>query len=1026
MPIAWGKGNFRRYAGLIFLLVLYTILNLAYNYVIPFSKGPDEYIHYQYISFIAKHHRLPVTLAEKQEAGPRSDWQPLYYFTTGILAGYISLDPPPELKVTWQPATRQLIDLVLPRATLVRSEDERPPYRGVYAVWQMGRWVSLLLGAGTLILTYFIGLNLWPRQPLVATGATALLVFMPRFLFTHAVISDDTMVSFWLALYLLLLTKLIYRPERKPAWFWLGAIVGLSIISKFTAIPALAGALLSLTVMARKQRWGWGRLGQCYGLLVLGIFLTAGWWVGWVWWHFNQVGRLGLISGLIKPLLPGSAADDNPSAARLATLLSGQAVTSLGEAPGASGNYFNWLTNTFVTLWGVTVFGAEPRWPYPYEVIMVLLALLCLLALAGWWRIYRQILGATHFAQVTRPHLDPNKCVAPNSSNFWGRPIWPAFLLHFLLFVPIPLLRFTLSGRLNDSAQGRHLLIPAGSAMAMLLLAGWLAWVRPAWRERVALLASAVMLAWGVGHLGYLWWAYPPPLPVRTTPGPQLEVGHPLRLKFGDALELSGYQTKEANGVLQVDLLWQSLAQAWEDYRTELTLVDSQGQTQLRWLSQPAEGRFPVRAWQPGDQVRDTMFIPLAGTLPGDYTLNLRLLGWDQPLAAETVTLTKLNLASAPQAPFIGLWQRGKLANDAFPTYRYRATIPVTGGGLSSVALIAPDGRTFQPVAETNSLRLFTVDYDWPGGEYRLEVGGQPTPLTLKVDNFSWNFTPPAEMMYLVGANFADQIELLGYDLPTQRVQAGEGVPLVLYWRGLKQMRQDYTMFVQLLDADLQRRGGYDRFPRENYNTYLWVPGEVVDDGLAVPVEANAPDGVYTIRVGWYYQQNRQAESLPLVQNGQTLSETSVVIGPLKVGGAPPGLTIAEFRPQQSLKVNFGEVIGLRGYDLNRDAESLQVTLYWAGLKAVDKNYTVFVHLRDEAGQTITQADHPPAGGQYPTSLWDAGEIISDRFSVPLPPELKPGRYQIILGLYDPHSGVRLPFPDTADNSLRLTEINLP
>ena len=44
----------RRYSGLVLLIAVYAILVLAYSYVIPFSKGPDEYINYQYILFIAK------------------------------------------------------------------------------------------------------------------------------------------------------------------------------------------------------------------------------------------------------------------------------------------------------------------------------------------------------------------------------------------------------------------------------------------------------------------------------------------------------------------------------------------------------------------------------------------------------------------------------------------------------------------------------------------------------------------------------------------------------------------------------------------------------------------------------------------------------------------------------------------------------------------------------------------------------------------------------------------------------------
>jgi hypothetical protein len=632
---------------------------------------------------------------------------------------------------------------------------------------------------------------------------------------------------------------------------------------------------------------------------------------------------------------------------------------------------------------------------------MAVLALLSGLALVGLWRVYRE-----------------------------HKLLWSALMLHLLLFVPIPLVRFTLSGRLNDSAQGRHLLFPAGPALAALLLAGWLAWVRPNWRQRLALSAAALMLAWGVAHLGYLWWAYPPPLPVRTTPSPAMRPEHPTQLKFGDTVELAGYQAKPSDSgmTLQLELLWRSLAQAWEDYQTEITLVDSYGQTQLRWISQPAAGRFPVRAWQPGDVVRDTLFIPLAG-LPADtYTLTLRLLGWDSPLPAahaETVVLTKLDLSAPPSLSQVALWQADKIVKGYVPAYRYRATIPVTLPQPAAVALVGPAEQSFTPLAEAGPLRIFMVDYHWPSGEYRLQLDGRETDLTLKVDNFSRNFTPPPTMAHPVQANFANQIELLGYDLPTRRVQAGSGLPLVLYWRGLTQMREDYTIFVQLLDAALQRRGGYDRLPRENYNTYLWVPGEVVDDGFAVPVAADAPDGVYTVRVGWYRQRYGQAESLPLVQPDQPLPETSVVIGPVKVGGPPAGVVVKAFEPDYPLKVDLGGTIGLRGYDLAQTQDSLQLALYWTSLKVTDSAYTVFVHVRDAAGQTVSQADHPPANGQYPTLLWDAGEVIPDRFSLRLPGELKLDRYQIWVGLYQPDTGARLPIPETADNSLLLTEVTI-
>ncbi|HXW01425.1 MAG TPA: hypothetical protein VEC93_23645, partial [Anaerolineae bacterium] len=648
---------FRNYSGLAGLLVIYLALALAYSYAIPFSKGPDEYINYQYILFIARHHRLPATLSEKQEAGVKADWQPFYHLAAGIAAAPIDLTRPPELKVTWQPPTRQLIDLVLPRATLVRTEDERPPYRGVYALWQTVRWVSLALGAGTLILTYLLCLTLWPDQPALAAGITALLVFMPRFLFTHAVLSDDTMLAFCLSIYLLLLIYLVqhstfnvqssifYPLSTIYSLHWLfiglGLTAGLAIVTKYTAIPAVAGGLLTGAWLARRYRWGW-RAWLRYSALFLGALLLAlSWWLGWVWWHFNQVDSLGPVLGLIRPLLPGATVDDNPTTARLTALFSGQSLADLGEAPGAGGNLLDWARQSFATFWGVTVFGAEPGWPYPYEAILAGLAIFCLAALVGLWQLYRRAAAVE-------------------------RLIWPILALHGLLFLPLPLLRFALSGRLNDAAQGRHLLFPAGPAIVLLLMAGWLVWFPTRWRNRVALLTGGLMLAWGGAHLAYLNWAYPPPLPVRTTPGPQMQLEQPTAINFDDTLLLAGYQTRLAGdgSTLQIELLWQSLAQAWEDYRTEISLVDRQGQPHLRWLSHPADGRFPVRAWQPGDWVRDTLHLPLAGLPPGDYKVQLRLLGWDEtPLSGSDeiiTTLTTVTITNPPQLAEATLWQQGE------------------------------------------------------------------------------------------------------------------------------------------------------------------------------------------------------------------------------------------------------------------------------------------------------------------------------------------------------------------------------
>ena len=87
----------------------------------------------------------------------------------------------------------------------------------------------------------------------------------------------------------------------------------------------------------------------------------------------------------------------------------------------------------------------------------------------------------------------------------------------------------------------------------------------------------------------------------------------------------------------------------------------------------------------------------------------------------------------------------------------------------------------------------------------------------------------------------------------------------------------------------------------------------------------------------------------------------------------------------------------------------LPVTLYWRVLADVTQDYTVFVHVVDEAGQIVAQLDRPPGGGASPTSTWRAGQFLRDTYPVSLPDGLAPGDYHVRAGLYGWPDLARLP-----------------
>jgi hypothetical protein len=130
------------------------------------------------------------------------------------------------------------------------------------------------------------------------------------------------------------------------------------------------------------------------------------------------------------------------------------------------------------------------------------------------------------------------------------------------------------------------------------------------------------------------------------------------------------------------------------------------------------------------------------------------------------------------------------------------------------------------------------------------------------------------------------------------------------------------------------------------------------------------------------------------------------------VGGqvlrAPPTLA------PQPLDVNFGDEIGLQGFALDRTGDTLAVHLVWLARAPMSESYKVVIDVIDDQGKPLARMDSRPQGYASNTNRWIPGQVVSDRFEVPLPPDASPGRYQVYLGLYNEADGQRLPVLDAA------------
>jgi hypothetical protein len=94
--------------------------------------------------------------------------------------------------------------------------------------------------------------------------------------------------------------------------------------------------------------------------------------------------------------------------------------------------------------------------------------------------------------------------------------------------------------------------------------------------------------------------------------------------------------------------------------------------------------------------------------------------------------------------------------------------------------------------------------------------------------------------------------------------------------------------------------------------------------------------------------------------------------------------------------------------------QKLRVVLEWQSLRPIGDNYKVFVQLLDAGLQVRAQGDDKaPLGGSAPTLLWfprwREGTHITDTYILDVPPDLPPGTYPLIVGMYGFSTFKRLP-----------------
>jgi hypothetical protein len=109
-------------------------------------------------------------------------------------------------------------------------------------------------------------------------------------------------------------------------------------------------------------------------------------------------------------------------------------------------------------------------------------------------------------------------------------------------------------------------------------------------------------------------------------PTEPVDTGQPMGAEFGDQIELVGYSTHQAAGVLAVTLYWRCIEPPETNYSVFVHLLDTEYQIVAQHDGQPQGNAYPTSVWDVDEVLADEHPLSLPPDLPaGDYQLRVGL-----------------------------------------------------------------------------------------------------------------------------------------------------------------------------------------------------------------------------------------------------------------------------------------------------------------------------------------------------------------------------------------------------------------
>lgn len=275
------------------------------------------------------------------------------------------------------------------------------------------------------------------------------------------------------------------------------------------------------------------------------------------------------------------------------------------------------------------------------------------------------------------------------------------------------------------------------------------------------------------------------------------------------------------------------------------------------------------------------------------------------------------------------------------------------------------------------------------------------------------DLAPTAQPIEATFGNFA---KLLAVEIEPQSIAPFEPLEVTLVWRVLQPTTNNYVVGVHLSGADNTYYGGSRHMPANgNYATSLWQPGDIFRDRYTLYME-KAADGQLPsagkVKITMYCATPTDEVYVPVTDNAGVAIGDAVYAGPLRLG-LPVTPTLSADVP---VLARFGDEIDLLAVEQvapTGDTSSIALPLRftWQARQPPRVDYTLYLHLLDAQGRYVAGIDEKLTLGEYPSSLWPPGEVVTDVHPSDISSLLHAprGTYQLVAGLYDNQTMERLP-----------------